>query len=107
MLAQNSEKTERRRGKGKPFAPGQSGNPGGRPKTARFAELVREFLDEREGNTTRLRHVLLSIQRDDPKILLYYAHGKPVEQLDVNTTSTVVGLPDDYLAILRAHAAKR
>ena len=32
-MAENTETTTKRRGPGKPFQPGVSGNPGGRPKT--------------------------------------------------------------------------
>lgn len=43
-MAQNSQQTAKpkRRGSGKPFQPGQSGNPGGRPKeNAEVKELAR------------------------------------------------------------------
>lgn len=106
-MAQNSDKTAKPRGRGKPFQPGQSGNPGGRPATAKFSELVRDFLKEKNGTEIRLRQVLLDLQKNDPKILLHYAFGKPVEQLDVHATSTVIGLPDEYLAVLRDHAKSR
>ncbi len=44
-MAQNSTKTaKKRRGPGRPFLPGQSGNPGGRPKG--FAEYVRSRVGE-------------------------------------------------------------
>lgn len=47
-VAQNSDSqrkiSQKRGGPGRPFAPGQSGNPGGRPKG--FAALVRERTEE-------------------------------------------------------------
>ena len=47
-MAENSEpqrkNSQKQRGPGKPFRPGQSGNPGGRPKG--FAALVRERTEE-------------------------------------------------------------
>lgn len=48
-MAENSDKTakKKRRGPGKPFAAGQSGNPGGRPKTiAEVRELARSYTVE-------------------------------------------------------------
>ena len=37
------------------FAPGRSGNPGGRPKSKDFAEALRIELNEADGDTTKLR----------------------------------------------------
>jgi hypothetical protein len=44
LLAENSERTAKRRGLGRPFATGQSGNPGGRPKgiVRAIRELTRD-----------------------------------------------------------------
>lgn len=77
-MAENSSeaaKPKRRRGPGRPFAPGVSGNPGGRPKAyADFQELCRarspkalETLDAAldAGDVTAAR------------VLLEYAWGKP------------------------------
>lgn len=42
IMARNSEKTASQRGPGRPFTPGQSGNPGGRPREAvHVRELAR------------------------------------------------------------------
>ncbi len=43
-MAENSTGTAKRRGPGRPFAKGQSGNPGGRPKgiVAKVKELIGE-----------------------------------------------------------------
>lgn len=90
----------------RPFKPGQSGNPGGRPKVAKFAEEVRKFLREKVGGKTRLRAVLEDLQKHDPEVLLQYAFGKPVLSVDLNhhETTTVVGLPEDVLKRLREYA---
>ena len=61
-MAENSSKTAKRRGRGRPFQKGQSGNPGGRPKVApevrelakehgprAFARVV-ELMDSKDGS---------------------------------------------------------
>jgi hypothetical protein len=61
------------------FKPGKSGNPSGRPKSAHFADEVREFLGEKSGDKTKLRLVLENLSKQKPEVLLHYAFGKPVE----------------------------
>jgi hypothetical protein len=79
---------------GRPFKPGQSGNPGGRPKgTANLAALVQRFLsrnhpqgeefakltERRSRKLTRLEVLLIRLEKEDPRTLLAYGFGKPVE----------------------------
>ncbi len=64
---------------GKGFKKGRSGNPGGRPKTAEFSAKVRDYLARKHGAKTNLETILENLKEHDPKILLYYAFGKPVE----------------------------
>jgi len=99
---QNSGRTANLR----PFKKGQSGNPGGRPKTAKLAELVRDYLDEKTGGKTHLRQVLEWLKKHKPEVLLYFAYGKPVAMVDMQTESqtTVVGLSDEILERLREYA---
>ena len=96
--AQNSAKSARRSeatGKpfepgaanhGKPFGKGKSGNPGGRPKSADFCAEVRDFLrardPKRKDHKAMLVTVLERLSKGDPKILLYYAFGKPQETVE-------------------------
>jgi hypothetical protein len=62
--AENSQETARRRSRGRPFKPGQSGNPGGRPKgskTYAIRELVAQALtdpDTREAAIAEFRRAL-------------------------------------------------
>jgi hypothetical protein len=80
--AQNS-KISAKRVPGRPFERGKSGNPGGRPKTAQFAEEVRRYLKQKDGDQTNLQTVLENLKKNDPKILLYYAFGKPAETISL------------------------
>jgi len=77
--AQNNAKTAKR---GRPFLPGQSGNPGGRPRTRELAKVIREFLAEKlrgKGGKTRLDALIKRLYSKDPRTLLAYGYGKPVE----------------------------
>ncbi|HEY6854062.1 MAG TPA: DUF5681 domain-containing protein [Gemmatimonadales bacterium] len=57
-VADNSE-SERRRGPGRPFAPGQSGNPGGRPR--KLAEIER-MLDEEHRGVEHMKYVFSKLR---------------------------------------------
>jgi hypothetical protein len=61
----DSSKPERKNGPGRPFQPGQTGNPGGRSKAATLLRQAIESLHEDAG--ARLRELLHS---DDEKIAL-------------------------------------
>lgn len=80
----------------KPFKKGQSGNPGGRPKTSDFAEEVREYLRGKQGNQTRLQVLLKRLSKTKPEILLYYGFGKPAESIGVKL-ELVSGVPADVV----------
>jgi len=43
--------------RGKPFKKGQSGNPGGRPKTKEFVEAIRTKIKEADGDRTKLETI--------------------------------------------------
>ena len=48
-MAENSVKTAMsRRGVGRPFKPGQSGNPGGRPKSRALTDALEQTIDKHE-----------------------------------------------------------
>lgn len=89
--------TPERRVIGRPFQPGQSGNPGGRPKAVKkLAEACREFLESEGGDgKTKLEEVLHALYmrataEGDPtaaKALLDRGWGTPVETKDLNITT--------------------
>lgn len=80
---------KRRRGPGRPFKPGQSGNPGGRPSTA-FIHAIMDEAVGKDKSMTRRRALVLSMfnmsmstghrnQFDAGQLLMAYGFGRPVE----------------------------
>ena len=70
---------------GRKWQPGQSGNPGGRPKTRHISEALRRALEE--GDAKRLAEVLLNRAKSDKRAFARIAatreiadrtEGKPV-----------------------------
>lgn len=80
------------------FKPGESGNPNGRPKAIfKFSEYLRTFLKSPHPQAaeinvklgynavkTQLDVIVQRLAKDDPKILLQYGFGKPIETLEVS-----------------------
>ena len=87
----------KRQGGATKFKPGQSGNPKGRPKAMfKFGEYLRTFLDSAHPQAaeinaklgvnavkSQLDVIVQRLAKDDPKILLQYAYGKPVESHEI------------------------
>jgi hypothetical protein len=88
---------------GKGFLPGQTGNRFGRPKTAHFAEEVRDYLNRKDGDKTNLETVLENLKKRRPEILLYFAFGKPIET-QVQVKSAEEETEEIALAIARLWA---
>lgn len=93
-MAQNSEVSARkqRRGSGRPFSPGVSGNPGGRPRAALDVQaLARE-------HTPKAIATLVKALDDDRLCvsaavhLLDRAWGKPVAPLELDGTDRVTSV---------------
>ena len=76
------------------FKKGQSGNPGGRKKNVvTLAEQIRALLAQThpesgkligKDKATRLEVLLKRLEVEDPKTLLAYGFGKPLETIDMN-----------------------
>ena len=90
-MSANSEKTakKRKRGTGKPFEKGQSGNPDGRPKKRKeLTQRCQRFIDD-EG-----LDILMDIARngknnekiDSISLIAAYAYGKPDSMSKVEIT---------------------
>jgi hypothetical protein len=89
-MAENGEKTASR-GPGRPFAPGQSGNPGGRPKLTPRALEVRAAC--REASVRAVERLTELLESDDPAVVLRAAAiifdrawGAPGSEADVRET---------------------
>ena len=100
-MAESSPKSseKKRRGPGRPFKPGQSGNPGGRPK---MSEDVREML---KAATPKAVKLLVSVMDDDgqkaalrmdaAKTIIERVYGKPLQPIDSTISGGLdVGLSD-------------
>lgn len=105
-MTQSSKKTAKQRGPGKPFAKGESGNPGGRPKVAlEVRELARTYGPRA---ITRLAE-LMDNPKSEPqtviaaaRALLDRGYGKPIQELEItpNKTRDARELSDDDLAAI-------
>ena len=83
MAADNSKKTA----PGRPFEPGQSGNPGGRPKVAKeFKEKCRDFMSD-EG-WEKLKSIAINGKKKDQfralELIAAYAYGKPKQGVELS-----------------------
>jgi hypothetical protein len=93
MAEPDKPANRKRQGGATKFKPGQSGNPKGRPAAMfSFGKYLRRFLDSDhpqaaeinqklgvESVKTQLDVIVQRLAKDDPKVLLQYAFGKPVE----------------------------
>ena len=86
--------------------PGVSGNPRGRPKTVKVREVAKAYLEEaaESGDKTRLELLVARLEKDDPKTLLAYAYGKPVETVELSGADGEPLFPDALIVAAAAVA---
>lgn len=84
MAENNAETPKKKRGPGRPFQKGQSGNPGGRPAVAKeFRQRCREFM-ENEG-----WEKLFALARGGKEqkfaleLIAAYAYGRPKQGVEI------------------------
>lgn len=74
------------------FVKGQSGNPGGRKKGyLEIAAHFRAWLEKTPPGSyqTNLQKLTERLAAEDPKVILHYAFGKPVETHEISTTKPI------------------
>ena len=86
------------RGNLRPIQKGEVLNAGGRPKTEHFSKFVRQFLDSPASHDkTQLEVMVQRLAKDEPKVLLYYAFGKPVETVEMTGANGSNLIPDNLI----------
>lgn len=101
-----------KRGAGKPFAKGQSGNPGGRPK------LPAELRERAQAVTADMLDVLIALARDPVQSgavrvsaansVLDRGHGRPVATVTVGAKHSLADYSTaELLALAAAHMDER
>lgn len=89
---------------GRPFQPGQSGNPNGRPKSKPFKDALRKALEEAGDNERALSLVAMALvakaQMGDVRAIKELA-----DRLDGKVTQPIGGDDDDPLNII--HTIRR
>lgn len=93
--ADNSEKTAKGKPRGKPFAKGATGNPGGRPaRTAEEIDLIQACKDKTQQALAVLVRIMETGEKERDQItaanmIIERAHGKPVQPTDNSHSGSV------------------
>lgn len=88
------------RGNLRPQAKGSPGLPNaGRPSTKHLGEYIRSFLASpaNNGDKTNLDVIVKRLMDDEPKVLLYYGFGKPVETVEMTGANGSNLIPDNLI----------
>lgn len=94
-MTENNSKTVRK-APPKAFKPGQSGNPGGRPKkTAQELDLIAACKAKTPEALDVIVHIMMNSDKDAVRLsaaqsIIERGYGKPVQQQDVNLTGQLL-----------------
>lgn len=84
----------------KPRVKGCEGLPNaGRPATRELGKFIREFLASpaNNGDRSNLEEIVHRLKKEEPKVLLYYAFGKPVETVEMTGANGSNLIPDNLI----------
>jgi Family of unknown function (DUF5681) len=90
VLRRISPKSLKNLAKGNRFQKGQTGNAGGRPKTKAIRQFLLDWLAVKEQGKTRQEKLVEHMAKHKPEIILYFAYGKPTEELEISARSSDV-----------------
>ncbi|WP_042295635.1 DUF5681 domain-containing protein [Paraburkholderia bannensis] len=88
MSTENSNGTAKRKPRGKPFAAGQSGNPGGRPKrTAEELDLIAACKDRTPAALAVIESIMMEGENERNRLaaaqsIIERGYGKPTEKIE-------------------------
>ena len=68
----------------KPCKPGETHNPGGRPKSKEFRQFLLDWLAEKKNGRTNQLALVERLAKTKPEYIFFYAHGKPVETVEIS-----------------------
>ncbi len=113
-MAQNSRGTAIRRGRGRPFLPGQSGNPGGRPKSRGLIDAVRARYGVDGRRLLKTLHELLTndltsdaVRVRVAELLLAYGWGRPQDSALTYRRPDAEQLVEGVTEAVRRHVTDR
>lgn len=96
-MAESNQKTTKKRGgnTGNGFKPGQSGNPGGRPKrTAEELDLIAACKDRTPAALAVIESIMMEGENERNKLsaamaIIERGYGKPKETVEANVTGRI------------------
>jgi hypothetical protein len=94
-MAENSKETAKKKPRGKPFAAGQSGNPGGRPKrTEEELDLIAACKDRTPAALAVIESIMMEGENERNKLsaamaIIERGYGKPKEVVEANVNGRI------------------